>query len=329
MLDSLSICCVEIDLGLWCILVVSANQITAVHERNPLGSPTETADFFFLPLPFFSEPHIHRSVKNGKKKNMVACLTGPLCSLAPLYILLFFEQKGISFLPLSFFCLPLLPFLFLLRLFVYAHRPLLLPRQRVWNVSYRTQSARVFSSEWLLLPRSVCAFAPDNGVWQMVIPQKPPQNDMTDFPPHFTATNCDAGALSPLALWVARSVLWSQQTFFCSNPVSALCFAPPSLRPVLIPRPRARAEGGEVIVASECIELYGNPAEEKGTRCSYDSNETWRKQAWPLQPVGCRHSSSQNTRWLQGWGEGGEGEGEGERTALCWERRNTAGESED
>lgn len=34
-----------------------------------------------------------------------------------------------------------------------------------------------------------------------------------------------------------------------------------------------------MIVASECIELYGNPAEEKGTQCSYDSNETWRKQA--------------------------------------------------
>ena len=118
---------------------------------------------------------------------------------------------------LFFFSLSLLPFLFLLRLFFflfffffYAHRPLLLPRQRVWNVSYGTESARVFSSEWLLLPRSVCAFAPDNGGWQMVIPQKPPQNDMTDFPPHFTATNCDAGALSPLALWVARSVLWSQ-----------------------------------------------------------------------------------------------------------------------
>lgn len=45
--DSLSIHCVEIDSGLWCIIVVSANQITAVHERNPLGSPKETADFSF------------------------------------------------------------------------------------------------------------------------------------------------------------------------------------------------------------------------------------------------------------------------------------------
>lgn len=47
LLDPLSIHCVEIDSGLWCIIVVSANQITAVHERNPPGSPKETADFSF------------------------------------------------------------------------------------------------------------------------------------------------------------------------------------------------------------------------------------------------------------------------------------------
>lgn len=97
-------------------------------KGTPSGLRQRQQTFFASPT-FFSEPHIHRSVKNGKKKNMVACLTGLLCSLAPLYILPFFEQKGISFLLLSFF-LPLLPFLFLLRLFC-ARRPLLLPRQRV------------------------------------------------------------------------------------------------------------------------------------------------------------------------------------------------------
>lgn len=30
----------------------------------------------------------------------------------------------------------------------------------------------------------------------MEIPQKPPQNDMTDFPPHFTTTNYDTGIVT-------------------------------------------------------------------------------------------------------------------------------------
>ena len=52
LLDLPSILCVEIDSGLWCIIVVSANQITAVHERNPLGSPTETSRLFFFFFPY-------------------------------------------------------------------------------------------------------------------------------------------------------------------------------------------------------------------------------------------------------------------------------------
>ena len=67
--------------------------------------------------------------------------------------------------------------------------------------------------------------------------------------------------------WRARSCDPSRPFFFFF--LLWPCFGsvfrpPPSLRPALIPRPRARAEGGEVIVANECIELHGNPAEEKG-----------------------------------------------------------------
>lgn len=55
--DRLSVRCVEIGSGLWCIIVVSANQITAAHERNPLGSPKETADFSFSTFLWAAYPH--------------------------------------------------------------------------------------------------------------------------------------------------------------------------------------------------------------------------------------------------------------------------------
>lgn len=65
LLDSLLIHCVEIDSGLWCIIVVSANQITAVHERNPSGLQKRQQTFLSLP---FSERDIQGGVKSEKRK---------------------------------------------------------------------------------------------------------------------------------------------------------------------------------------------------------------------------------------------------------------------
>lgn len=41
----------------------------------------------------------------------------------------------------------------------------------------------------------------------MEIPQKPPQNDMTDFPPHFNTANYITGTLSLFAFVVAQSAV--------------------------------------------------------------------------------------------------------------------------
>lgn len=108
LLDSLSLHCSEIDSSLWCIIVVSANQITAVHERNPLGSPKETADLFSLYL--FSEPDTNGGVKSEKWKNMAECLTGLLCcaKLHFYFPVLEKKKKGISFVSFCFAVMPLL-----------------------------------------------------------------------------------------------------------------------------------------------------------------------------------------------------------------------------
>lgn len=146
-----------------------------------------------------------------------------------------------------------------------------------------------------------------------------------DFPPHFTTTNYDTGALSPSAFVVAvGSVIPEDILLYWSpfNLVSARRFVSvPASTSCSHPRPWVSA--GEVIVASEWIELYGNCAEKRAHGGVVILMR--RGGSGPTSPTGGLQTFIiPNTRWVEGVRVR-----ERERTALCWELRNTAGESED
>lgn len=162
----------------------------------------------------------------------------------------------------------------------------------------------VFSFEWIPLPCSVCASTLNSRTdkWRYLKSLL----KMTWLIFHLISPqqNYDTGALSLFCFVVAQSVLWSHFAFIVAllTLVSALVFffvSGSASTSCFHPRPWVRA--GEVIVDSECIELYGNRAE---------------KRARSVVMILMRHGGSRltspngglqtfiipNTRWLKGWG---------------------------
>lgn len=73
--------------------------------------------------------------------------------------------------------------------FILELRALWLLQGWVWNRSFRNENMCVFFHWVCCFFFYLLYFHNQQKDWQMEIPQKPPQNDMTDFPTHFTTTN--------------------------------------------------------------------------------------------------------------------------------------------